>query len=60
MPFSLVGIVVGAAVLVTWIAIVGYCCLCARRSWPQAAAWAEFRREHHDLDGELDAIWHCR
>ena len=53
-------IVTGAAVLITWIAIVGCCCLSARRSWREAAAWAEFSRAYHDLDRGLDGIWDQR
>ncbi len=32
MHFSVASIAIGAAVLITWIAIVGCCCLLARRS----------------------------
>jgi hypothetical protein len=60
MHFSVASIVIGAAVLITWITIVGYCCLSARRSWREAAAWAEFSCVYHDLDRELDGIWDQR
>ena len=31
-----------------------------RRSWRDAAVWAEFNREYHDLDREPDGIWDQR
>ena len=57
MHFSVASIVIGAAVLITWIAIVGCCCLSARRSWREAAVWTEFSRAYHDLDRGLHGIW---
>ena len=60
MHFSVASIVIGAAVLITWITIVGYCCLSARRSWREAAAWAEFSRACHDLDREAGGFWDRR
>jgi hypothetical protein len=50
----------GAAVLITWVTIVRCCCLSARRSWREAAAWTELSRTYHDLDRGLDGIWDQR
>ena len=60
MQFSVASIVTGAEVLITWVTIVRCCCLSARRSWREAAAWAEFSCAYHDLDRELDRIWDQR
>ena len=60
MHFSVAIITAGTAALIIWIAIVGYCWLSARRSWREAAVWAEFSRARHDLDRELDGIWEQR
>jgi hypothetical protein len=58
MHVSVASIVVRAAALTGWIAIVGNCCLSAAD--PGARLWAEFSRACHDLDREAGGIWDRR